>query len=255
MKSKKMGIYLRLNNGYTLVEVIIVVIIMGIIASIAMKSLSTATYIVRTEETKKELEQLGFAISGNPAMASGGIRTDFGYVGDVGALPPNLDALVVNPGGYSTWNGPYVRDEFSDGLTNSEFKLDGWGKQYSYSAGNTISSSGGGSAITFTYANSTADLLYNTVSISVIDLDYTPPGVVYKDSILAFLTYPDGAGALVADTKNPNSNGLVVFDSIPIGIHRLRVVFIPDSDTLTRNVSVNPGQNSYSEIQHFADVW
>ncbi|MCK4371866.1 MAG: prepilin-type N-terminal cleavage/methylation domain-containing protein, partial [candidate division Zixibacteria bacterium] len=100
------------ETGYSLIELIIVIVIVAIIASVAVKSLKGTNEVVRTEETKAELEQLAYAVAGNPAVLSGGARTDYGYVGDVGALPPNLDALVTNPGGYGTWDGPYVRDDF-----------------------------------------------------------------------------------------------------------------------------------------------
>ena len=42
-------------DGYTLVEVVIVIIIMGILASVAVKSLSVATDTARTKETMKEM--------------------------------------------------------------------------------------------------------------------------------------------------------------------------------------------------------
>ena len=246
---------MRSDNGYTLIEVVIVIVIMGIIAAIAMNSLSSATETARFEETKEELRLLGYAIAGNPNLVSGGMRTDFGYAGDVGALPPDLDALISNPGGYSTWNGPYIQDEFSDGTGNTEFKLDAWGAQYNYSAGNSISSSGGGSALTYNYVNSANDLLYNTVTVSVNDLNFSPPGTVYRDSIQVCLTYPSGSGALTTVIKNPNSNGMTIYDSIPIGIHTVQVIYIPASDTLTRIVSVNPGRDSHTQVQHFADAW
>ena len=91
--------------GYTLIELVIVIIILGIITTVAMRSIKDTNQTARIEETKKELEQLAIAIAGNPDLISGGQRTDFGYVGDIGALPPNLDALVQNPGGYTTWKG------------------------------------------------------------------------------------------------------------------------------------------------------
>ena len=72
--------------------------------------------MARTETTIARMDMLARAIAGDPNLISGGVRSDFGYVGDVGALPSNLDQLVTNPG-YSTWGGPYVRDEYSAGAS------------------------------------------------------------------------------------------------------------------------------------------
>ncbi|MEA3297326.1 MAG: prepilin-type N-terminal cleavage/methylation domain-containing protein [candidate division Zixibacteria bacterium] len=149
------------EHGYSLMELLAVIIIVGIIASVAMKSLTGANDAARSEETKRELDELAWAMVGQPDLVSGGVRTDHGYVGDIGSLPPNLDALVINPGGYSTWEGPYIRDDFytSPSGSESEFKVDAWGTPYSYSGGVTISSTGSGSTITRKIARIVDDLL------------------------------------------------------------------------------------------------
>jgi len=244
------------KTGYSLVELIVVIIILGIITSVALRALRSTSETVKTEQTKKELDQLAWAIAGQPDLVSGGQRTDYGYIGDVGSMPSNLDALVSNPG-YSTWDGSYIRDEFypQDTSSETEFKVDAWGTVYSYSGGNTITSTGGGTTITRQIANSLDDLLRNTVSAIVTDLDNTPPGSVYKDSIKFLLTYPNGSGSTVTSTRYPGSDGFVQFDSIPIGSHLLRAVYIPNNDTLTRKVGMEPGQNWYSTVNLYEDVW
>jgi prepilin-type N-terminal cleavage/methylation domain-containing protein len=246
----------RTNTGYSLVELILVIIIIGIITSVAIRSLRTTHDTARVEQTKQELDQLAWAIAGNPEFTSGGVRSDFGYIGDVGAMPPNLDALVSNPG-YATWDGPYIRDDFypAGGGNEVEFKFDAWGTAYTYSGGTTISSTGGGSTITREIASSLDDLLRNTVSTVVIDLDNTPPGDTYKDSVRILLSYPDGAGSITTRTKYPGSDGFVRFDSIPIGNHQMQVVYIPGCDTLTRVVSIEPGQDSYTTVSLPEDIW
>ncbi len=184
----------RLQNGYTLIEMILVLVIIGIIFTVGMKSLTAVNETARTEETRREMERLAYAITGDPSMVAGGSQVDFGYVGDVGNLPPNLDALVANPGGYATWNGPYLGDDFSTDGSSSTFKIDAWGTVYSYSGGTTISSTGGPTAMTRELANSIGDLLYNRLTAVVTDLDRTPPGSTYRDSVRLVLTYPNGAG-------------------------------------------------------------
>jgi prepilin-type N-terminal cleavage/methylation domain-containing protein len=242
------------QNGYTLIEIVIVIIIIGILAAVAMKSMGGSINVSRTEETMAEMQQLAWAIAGNPNLISGGARTDFGYIGDIGALPPDWDALVTNPG-YATWDGPYIQDEFSGGGGDYEFKLDAWGTQYTPPTGNTFSSTGGPSILTRKIANSTADLLNNNVTVSIVDLDGTPPDVVYRDSVKVLVTYPDGSGGTTTVTAYPASDGLARFNSIPIGIHTLRMIYIPANDTIRRQVVVNPGQDYYADLQHFEDIW
>jgi general secretion pathway protein G len=245
----------RIQSGYTLIELVLVLVIIGILASVGLKSLSAVNQTGRIEETKQELERLAYAIAGNPALVSGGTRTDFGYIGDVGGLPPNLDALIANPGGMATWRGPYISDPFSDGGPTDWFKYDGWGVAYSYTGGRTISSTGGPSTLTRELAGSVADLLYNRVTAVITDLDKTPPGPDYVDSIRFDLVYGNGTGGLTTASRNPRPDGLVEFDSIPIGLHTLRIIYFPDSDTLIRKVPICPGQNSYTESSLAEDYW
>jgi prepilin-type N-terminal cleavage/methylation domain-containing protein len=125
-------------EGYSLIELLVVIVIVSIITAVALKSLRTVNDTVRIENTKKELDQLAYSVSGDPNLTSGGGRIDFGYVGDIGSMPPNLDALVSNPGGFATWQGPYLRDDYlpSAGSSNTEF--DDWGDAYAYAAGISI---------------------------------------------------------------------------------------------------------------------
>lgn len=245
------------QHGYSLFELIVVIIIIAILASIAVRSLETSTDVARMEKTKRELAELAIAIAGDPHRTSGGNRIDFGYIGDVGSMPPDLAALVTNPGGLATWKGPYVRDDFypSAAAAETEYGLDGWGKGYSYSAGNSITSAGGPTTITQQFGPSIDALLRNRVSTVVVDLDRSPPGSSYRDSVLFLFTYPNGAGGLITRSATPSGNGSAVFDSIPIGRHTLQTVYLPTNDTLTRPITINPGADVYAEVQFPSELW
>lgn len=242
-------------HGYSLFELIVVMVILSVLITVAMKSMQPSLEIARTEESKEEMEQLAKAIAGNPDLIQGGNRTDFGYVGDIGALPNALNNLVTNPG-LATWDGPYVKDDFYSSTSSSEFEylIDGWGNSYTY-AGVTIASSGNGSPMTKEISSHPSNLLYNNVSFNVSDLNYCVPGVTYQDSIIFNLTYPDGSGSYQTDSKNPSTNGLVVFDSIPIGQHRLQIIESVSSDTLIRYITVNPNSTSHLDIQLTQTLW
>lgn len=243
------------QRGHNLIEVIVVIIIIGILSTIAVRSLKDQTEMARMEETRHELQSLAHAIAGDPRLLSGGVRTDFGYVGDVGSMPPSLDALRQNPGGYATWKGPYIYDNFSSSGTGTEFMRDAWGRSYEYSGGTAVTSFGSGSSVSQVIATSTADLLYNRVATVTTDIDNTPPGDSFRDSVRVILSYPDGAGSIALRAISPHADGSAVFDSIPIGIHRLNLVYLPTNDTLSRNIVVNPGEQSYLELHLATDVW
>lgn len=245
---------IRAQNGYTLVEMVLVIIIIGILAAVAFRSTGTTLDISRTEETKAEMKRLAYAVAGNPEIISGGTRTDYGYVGDVGALPSDWDDLAVNPG-FPTWNGPYIEDGFSSGGPDYTFKLDAWGQEYTPPNSYAFSSTGGPETITCEVAPSTGALLYNSIVLSVEDIDRSPPGAIYCDSIRLAMIYPNGIGGLTTKTVVPNANGLARFDSIPIGLHELRMIYLPADDTLERKVAVNVGQTAYIDLQYYGNVW
>ncbi len=221
-----------------------------------MKSMRNTVDVSKMEESRQEMNQLAWAICGNPNMVSGGVRTDFGYVGDIGALPASLDNLVTNPG-YGTWDGPYIRDDFyaSSGGAESEFKYDGWGVAYTYT-GDSIISTGGGTSVAREVAYATSDLLSNAVEVLVVDINNTPPGIRRTDVDLE-LTYPDGAGSMTTVTVNPHANGLASFSAVPIGHHELLIIYEYDTvnDTLYRKVVVYPGESFYTEMAFSQDYW
>lgn len=228
-----------------------VIVIVGIITAVAVINMSKSLDTTKVETTKAELDELAFSIVGNPALMSNGARTDFGYVGDVGSLPPNLDALAQNPGSYSTWKGPYV-DRGNN--TTDEYKKDGWGINYTFTD-TLIRSTGSGSNIDKIYAPNRASLLSNTVTGYLIDASHSMPGTVYDDSLSLRLTYPNGTGGTTTSTTNPDSRGNFTFNNVPIGNHTLTAIYIPDSDTMRYNITVTPNSVVKLDIIFPHDLW
>ncbi len=246
---------LRSEIGYTLIELVLVLVIIGILSAVGLRSLTAVNQTARTEETRQEMDRLAHAIAGDPTLTGGGTRTDFGYIGDNGGLPANLDALASNPGGWTTWKGPYITNEFTSGGGSTDFKFDAWGKAYTFTGGNTITSSGGGTTLTRAVAGSAGQLLYNRVRLVITDIDHTPPGPTYDDSLTLVLTVPNGGGGVTNRSRRPNPDGTVTFDSIPIGVHTLRLIYAPTLDTLTRKVVVEPASDSYLDISMAENLW
>jgi len=244
---------LKNNNGFTMIELVIVIVIAGILSAVALSEFSEMVDTGRFEETRSEMDMLAIAITGNSELQNNGARSDYGYIGDVGSLPPNLNALVTNPGGYSTWNGPYVKDSYVQ--YTDDYKKDAWNVNYSYSGSTAIQSTGGSINIIRDIATSTGDLLYNTVSGNIYDLDGTPPGSVYKDSLTVSLTYPNGAGSMLTRGIYPDNGGYFNLDSIPIGSHILQAIYLPDNDTLVNFIAVDIASDPYVVLKLSTDYW
>lgn len=239
-------------SGFTLIEMIIVMVVSGILITVALKSVSSIHTSAKTEETRQKMEALAWAIIGNPAVTNNGSRTDFGYVGDIGALPPNLDALYQNPGAYATWKGPYIANRFAQ-LTD-DYKRDAWGNFYTYTGGLAITSIGGGTMVR-QLAPTTTDLLCNSLTGTICDIDGTPPGPAYKDSLSVVLTYPNGSGGTRTRIMPVDAAGYFAVDSIPIGNQDLKVVYRPQSDTILRLISVTPHSSLTVACRFDHDLW
>ncbi|MCP4584288.1 MAG: hypothetical protein GY839_21965 [candidate division Zixibacteria bacterium] len=238
-------------KGFTLIEVVLIIVIIGIVGSIALRSLQSSTEQIRETATREEMELLEKAIIGEKGLVESGIRSNYGYVGDVGSLPPDLDALVANPGGYSTWKGPYINNDFIEAI--DDYKKDGWGTLYTYTGGVTITSTGGGSSISKQIARNSSDLTSNTVWGYTFDKQGNQPGDS-SSSIIVTLFYPDGSGSMTSSSLSPNSAGRFSFDnSIPIGNHLVRAVYSSANDTTAMYASVTPIGGAYVDLLFTVD--
>ncbi len=135
--------------GFTLIELVIVIVILGVLASVGIPVIGGMIGSSRENATKRELLSLKTAIVGRTGAAE--LR---GYENDVGSLPPDLSGLVSKPGSVANWdrftqtgwNGPYISSNNNDYLT------DAWGTGYIYDSGiRTIRSVGGQDTITVAF--------------------------------------------------------------------------------------------------------
>ncbi|MBI5576121.1 MAG: prepilin-type N-terminal cleavage/methylation domain-containing protein [Deltaproteobacteria bacterium] len=127
------------RSGFSLIEVIIVIAIISILASMAVPYAAKIIDKSREETTRKEMEEISSVILGDTKIQTGG------FVGDVGRLPAGIDQLNVRTapplpappqggggGGFLGvkigWYGPYVNTGFDpQGYLN-----DAWGTAYAY---------------------------------------------------------------------------------------------------------------------------
>ncbi len=243
--------YIHKSNGFSLIELLIVIIVIGIAIAVGMQWMGASIDDYRRIKTEREMAILASAIVGNSDIHNNGQRSDFGYIGDIGAFPPNLIALYQNPGSYSTWDGPYILTGFTQDTLG--YKTDEWGQVYAYTGSISITSSGSGSTITKKIADASSDYLLNSLDGTITDINDSLPGTTYNDSISIEVTIPNGSGGTLSKTYNPDSTGVFSLDSLPVGTHPLDLIYIPGNDTLSRFVTILP-RHKGTESYKFADV-
>jgi len=122
------------RNGFTLIELVMIIVTLGILAAVAIPKFSDMSDSAKVAATREELLKLREAISGNPDIVAGGEYVDRGFEGDVGFVPSRMYDLVAKPDTVSSynrltrlgWNGPYIDSTGDDYLT------DAWRNNYVY---------------------------------------------------------------------------------------------------------------------------
>jgi general secretion pathway protein G len=97
------------KTGFTLIEIMLVVIILGILAAMVVPKLTGRSDDARRQVAKTDIES-------NLALA-----IDL-YEVDMGEYPASLDDLLKAPSGATNWKGPYLKKK----------PLDPWGRSYVY---------------------------------------------------------------------------------------------------------------------------
>lgn len=113
MTDKRAFRYSRREAGFTLLELLVVLTIMGLMAAIAGPQVLKYLGSSRTQTAKVQVQNIVSSL-------------ELFYL-DAGRYPSDtegLKALVTAPPGVSTWNGPYLR--------NVEALRDPWGNPYGY---------------------------------------------------------------------------------------------------------------------------
>jgi len=135
-ESQGRSITKRRNSGagFTLVELVIIIVVLGIVAAVAIPRMGSVFEQTKINATREELLRIKKAITGDSRLVSGGELVDRGFEGDVGFPPSRLEDLVTKPDTIPAydkftrlgWNGPYLDS------TGAGYLSDAWNSLYQY---------------------------------------------------------------------------------------------------------------------------
>lgn len=248
---------MKKQGGQTLVDLVLTILLISILATGSIMVITDVLNESRFIETKSKLETIRNALVGDPSITAAGVRSNFGYQGDVGAIPTALQglaALWTNPGipafaNNATvriglgWNGPYLNAT----TAGVDYSIDGWGNPFVYNpAANppTVISYGADGVAGGTGYNQdlTMELPSNMTTATVY-------GVIVKNQAAwagtadIELNEPGGSGTL-ATTCAPgacppittcDANGKFSFTGVPLGVRSV-TIYVPNKAGATQTL-------------------
>ena len=112
MKAKKYEEAMRGSAGFTLVEMLLVVVIIGVLTAVVAGNFGHKSDKAREAAARASISAIASAVEV--------------YQMDMGNYPSSLDDLVTDPGS-ANWDGPYVKG-------GKDAMIDPWGTPFSYKA-------------------------------------------------------------------------------------------------------------------------
>jgi prepilin-type N-terminal cleavage/methylation domain-containing protein len=264
------------RKAFTLVEVIVILVVIGILAALAVPAALRLFEVTAEETTRQEMDNIKRAILGDARKLQSSFRSDFGYIGDIGCLPDDLQRIFTNsapplPSALPTWTfdstkqtgagwkGPYISGAAS-GQETDVYTKDEWGSSYTYTP------VGGACPLTATLTSPAANIASATdditISISATETTATVRGKV-KDITGAGLAgisvelYSSVGGVLTTTTATTSASGEYVFTSVPFGPRAVRALpparlFLVPGSAVAETFGGDPGRNVVFKIVNYS---
>lgn len=109
MKIKTLRKHDHHQRGFTLVELLLVLVILALIAGLVLPGIIGKAESAKAKAASSQISRLSMSVES--------------FYLDTGNTPSSLEDLVNEPSGVTGWNGPYIK--------NSLLK-DPWGQPYQY---------------------------------------------------------------------------------------------------------------------------
>ena len=214
------------NRGFTLIELVVVMTVVAILAGIMVPFIYGVWEDNEKELTQKRMADLKKAMAGDPDLKQGGVRTDFGFVGNCGQLPgakshsafPGYEALandLITPDNL-LWHtnclngGPYLSPGFNAGT----YRHDAWGNEFVYVTGPSDSA---GRHVTAEIRSAGPDrtlLNGDDIWLTIAQNEVTPAQKTNATLMLTFSSPPSAnlsySAQISVNTVGPNGSRITV---------------------------------------------
>ncbi len=240
---------------------IVILAVIAILAAIAIPVALRIFQVTAEEGTREELQNLKEAMIGNPRKLQSTVRSDFGFLGDIGRLPSNtegLDAILLRESlptftfpvfsfdstkqAGAGWKGPYITGSFA-GEELEDFKNDQLGTPYAYddtdftNANGELAdakiTSGGPDGTIGTADDIVVEILKSETFATIRGRVKTSAGDPFASTPVD-LHFPS-IGSPATVTATTDSNGDYSFTSVPFGKRsvqaRPRLGLVPNTAT------------------------
>jgi len=240
-------------KGLSLIEVIIILAVLAVLVALLVPSSVQVLTGARRDTTLDEMENLQIAMIGDPNLKNSGVRSSFGYIGDMGNLPATLDDLLTQGaqpayafnsslGVGAGWRGPYIT--LGPGSDADSHKKDAFGNFYTYDGTDYVNGQGqtvdaklvtlGADGVAGGTGNDedvTQEILTAQTTATVTGYGFDLSGNPL-DTATVTINYPAN-GLLTSPTTTTDSAGFYQFTNIPFGIRSVsfnpRLLFVPGS--------------------------
>jgi hypothetical protein len=218
-----------------------VIVLVGVLSVATIDVITDTLNQSRFEATVSKMQQIQNAMIGNIAITENNVRTSFGFLGDVGAIPTasqGILALVSQPtpalAAYAInttvrfgigWNGPYI----SGGNTGTNYTLDGWGNAFVYNPTanppTLVSYGSDGVAGGTSFAQDLTVTLSNQLVSATVQGFICNHGAPFTSNAQVELNYPNGSAVLTQSliTVATVNAGYFSFSNVPLGVRSITV--------------------------------